>query len=195
MTIFLILFLNFKTIVYTKIVIILFSLKNMNIFLGTKSIDKKRILLDCLKNFKLDKYLIKEFDVDPGIVGQPLDEETILKGATNRAKRALELGNFNGLGLGLEGGLTTIKNKEKYYLFCVAVIKSPSKTFIGTSGKLSLPDDISNSIKLGEEFGGLIRKKVNSLNNVNSYYNELLLRKQSFSQAINNVFFNYLNKK
>ena len=167
----------------------------MNIFLGTKSIDKKNILLECLENFKFDNYLIKEFDVDSGIVDQPLDEKTILKGATNRASNALKIGNFNGLGLGLEGGLTTINNKEKYYLLCVAVIKTVSNTFIGTSGKLSLPDDISNSIKLGEEFGELIRKKNNSSNNINSYYAELLSRKKSFSQAINNVFVDYLNNK
>lgn len=167
----------------------------MNIFLGTKSVDKKKILLGCLKSLKLDNYLIKELDIDSGIINQPLDEDTILKGAINRANNALRAGNYNGIGVGLEGGLTTINNESKYYLVCIAVIKSNSNIFIGTSGKLALPDDISKSIHLGKKFGGIIRKKINSLNNINSYYNELLSRKKSFSQAINNAFFDYLNNK
>ncbi len=165
----------------------------MIIFLGTSSVDKKNILIECLKYFKIDDLKIKEFKVDSKIVDQPLNEEMILKGAINRANEALKLGNFNGLGLGLEGGLTNLHNKDRYYLFSIAVIKSSSKTFIGTSGKLALPEDISKLIKSGEDFGEIIRKKTKTLNSQNTYYNELLSRKDSFSQAINNVFLDYFN--
>lgn len=98
------------------------------------------------------------------------------------------------MGLGLEGGLTFVFGDDKYYLVCVAVIKdSFGNDFVGISGKLALPQNVSDLVKSGKEFGKVIREEALKINDSNGYYQELISRKFSFKQAINNAFLNYFN--
>jgi len=168
----------------------------MNIFLGTTSQDKKDILIEYFNEINFTDFLIQDYSVDSGIVSQPLDEQTVIKGAQNRAVNALKLGKMEGLGLGLEGGLTVVFRDDRYYLVCVAVIRdSCGNNFVGISSKLALPQNVSDSVKNGKEFGKVIREEVLTANDVNGYYQELISRKSSFKQAISNAFLNYFNYK
>ena len=87
----------------------------MNIFLGTTSQDKKDILIEYFNEINFTDFLVQNYSVDSGVVSQPLDEQTVIKGAQNRAVNALKLGKTEGLGLGLEGGLTVVFGDNRYY--------------------------------------------------------------------------------
>jgi len=162
----------------------------MKIFLGTTSKDKKNILTEYLKDYNLQNFVIQECDVGSEVDSQPLDELSVLMGANNRAVNALKSSNSNGLGIGLEGGLTQIAGDDNYYLVCAAVIKnSLNYSFVGVSSKLSLPRDISNLIKKGEDFGVIIKEEAAKFDDLYGYYEELVSRKLSFRQAIHNAFY------
>lgn len=167
----------------------------MNISLGSTSQEKKNILIKCLNEMGIKDFSITECNVNSEIDSQPLDELTVLKGANNRATNALKLGNTKTLGIGLEGGLTTISNDGDYYLVCTAVIKdSFGNAFTGISSKLILPKKISNLVREGKEFGVIIREEASKIDNKHGYYEELVSRKVSFKQAIFNAFLDYFNK-
>lgn len=168
----------------------------MNIFLGTTSQDKKNILTNYLNDINFKDFSVQSCDVDSGIDSQPLDEWSVLRGARNRAVNALDLGKMEGLGIGLEGGLTIIPEDDRYYLVCIAVIRDSSGTdFVGISSKLVLPRSISDLVKDGNEFGIAIREEAAMVNDINGYYQELISRDSSFKQAIHNAFLNYFNQK
>jgi len=168
----------------------------MNIFLGTTSQDKKDILIEYFNGINFTDFSIQNYNVSSDIVSQPLNEQTVIKGAQNRAINALKLGKTEGLGIGLEGGLTIVFGDDRYYLVCVAVIRdSFGNDFIGISSKLALPRSVSDSIKGGKEFGKVIREEASKINDISSYYQELISRKSSFKQAINNAFLSYFNFK
>ena len=168
----------------------------MNIFLGTTSQDKKNILIDYLQDTNFKDFSIQIYDVDSGVNSQPIGEELILSGARNRAINALEFGKSNGIGLGLEGGLTTVSEDDRYYLVCIAVIRDThGNDFIGISNKLILPKSISDLVKNGKEFGVVIREEAAQMNDISDYYQELISRNLSFKQAVHKAFVNYFNSK
>ncbi len=167
----------------------------MKILLGTTSDSK----INIVKTFFQDKGRVEiiSYDVSSGITDQPLDLETTIRGATNRAKNALSLNNNNDdiglIALGLEGGLVLEKDRV-YALVCVAVLlKSSGETYIGTSIPISLPEEVSNRIARGEQFGEAIREfESNLANDTDQYFRdkikELIGRKDSFLEAIKSVF-------
>ncbi len=166
----------------------------MNIYLGTTSEDKANILVEALKQIGISDFNINGCKVESGIVDQPLDEETTLHGARNRSRSAL-LGNKDGIGLGLEGGLTMVPGDDRYYLICFASICDiKGNEYFGGSSKLVLPKEVSDNIKNGYEFGIVIREYMKSLNEEDpsfNYVNELITRKRLFIEAITNSFLDY----
>ncbi|HEY4483581.1 MAG TPA: DUF84 family protein [Candidatus Paceibacterota bacterium] len=167
----------------------------MKILLGTTSDSK----INIVKTFFQDKGGVEiiSCDVSSGITDQPLDLEITIRGATNRAKNALSLNNHNDdiglIALGLEGGLVLEKDRV-YALVCVAVLLKPSgETYIGTSSPISLPEEVSNRIAKGEQFGEVIREFEGNLANETDQHfrdkiNELIGRKGSFLEAVKSVF-------
>jgi non-canonical (house-cleaning) NTP pyrophosphatase len=85
------------------------------IALGTTSQNKQRILAEYLKTIREDEYAIALCDVSSGITEQPLDEETTIKGAMNRARNALEVEPASDYGIGLEGGLVEIGDLDIFW--------------------------------------------------------------------------------
>lgn len=169
----------------------------MIIALGSTSEDKKRILRSVFKkDFKINPKIIG-VTANPKITNQPLDEETTIEGASNRAKEALKKVSECDFSIGLEGGLCLVENN--YFLVCVAVIlDKEDKKYIGISSKLRLPKSVSEKIKKGEQFGKAIRnfKKENYKDkNILPIINNLIKRDIAFKEAIVNSFRIYKNKK
>lgn len=167
----------------------------MIISLGSKSEDKKNIVLHTLRSENIDAEVLG-YSVESGITDQPLDEEITIKGAKNRAKAALAHHPGSQIGLGLEGGLVEIDNKG-YFLVCVAAIFTPQgQEYIGISSKLQLPIEVSEQIKQGNQFGQIIRdfeEKHLPQQSLKIIIDELISRKLSFGEAIRNAFLPYLN--
>ena len=164
----------------------------MKINLGTTSDDKKKILIAALSELNISDYTIEGHKVDSEITDQPLDEEMTLQGARNRARNALAVCSGSLLGVGLEGGLVMLPGDTRYYLVCVAVIRDKGNhEYVGVSGKLALPQSVSDYVMNGGEFGVAIREYESQVGIDNEYTRELVTRKQSFITAIQNAFRDY----
>ncbi|MCX8190014.1 MAG: inosine/xanthosine triphosphatase [Candidatus Diapherotrites archaeon] len=91
-----------------------------------------------------------------GISEQPNSDEEAIKGALNRAKKAIKKANAD-FGVGLEG--TTIETKHGMFL-CgwVVIIDREGKIGLGCTSKIQLPEKIANKVRLGEELGPVMDK-------------------------------------
>jgi len=167
----------------------------MKIALGSISEDKKKILTDVFLEFNINPDIVG-VEIDPLIADQPLDEEMIIKGAFNRAKGALSRVRDCDFSIGLEGGLSLVE--DNYFLVCVAIIMdNEGRKYIGLSSKLSLPKEVSERVKQGEQFGQVIREfgKDNRKNrDILPVITSLIKRDVAFKEAITNSYLIYKNK-
>lgn len=169
----------------------------MKVVIGSENEDKKRVLTQTLSQLWPDLD-IRTTNAPSDVVEQPLDEETAILGATNRARNAFLKKPDSNLAVGLEGGLHKIAEKG-YFLVCVAAIYDQKRNvYIGISSKLRLPKDVSNKIIKGGFFGQVIReykKKHRGDNNLKPLIQTLITREKPFSEAIRNAYTCYVNRK
>jgi inosine/xanthosine triphosphatase len=170
----------------------------MKISLGTTSIDKRNILINVLETRGIEYYL-EFYKVESDIPEQPLSEALTAMGAKNRAKAAYEVNNKADIGLGMEAGLELIDGTY-FFIAVVAIFDAKDNSFfLGYSSKLQLPGIVDKAIKEGEEFGLAIRNfasnEKNSKKILSGTVHELVSRKESFTQAINNAFNTFLAKE
>lgn len=161
-----------------------------NILIGTTSESKLKIVKDFFEQ-QGKEYNILPRDVSSEIADQPLDEDTTILGATNRARNAAKNDGEFIFSIGLEGGL--LKINGLYYLICIAVmIDNQGKQFIGMSSELPIPRKVSDQIENGEQFGDTIRvfRKENSDKSqiLVDHLDELIERKKSFTEALRIAF-------
>jgi inosine/xanthosine triphosphatase len=169
----------------------------MKIVLGSTSEDKKNILMDFLNKSDISSEVVAQ-NVQSGITDQPLEENMIIKGAVNRSKQALANVPDADLSVGMEGGLNKVADKG-YFMVCVAAIYTKDgELFLGISSKLQLPKFVSDEVKKGRQFGETIRnyKLLNDNDkNIEELIVELISRKKSFNEALNNAFLAITNKR
>lgn len=91
--------------------------------------------------------------VDPGVPAQPFGLDTI-RGAENRAKRALEVSGAD-YGVGIEGGLLELGGRW-YNLGFIAVIDREGFMGTGTSGWFELPPAFLERLREGEELAEVL---------------------------------------
>ena len=102
--------------------------------------------------------VVKGIDVDPGVSKQPISPSEIVKGATNRAKRALREASAD-FGVGIEGGVARFGGRW-YNVGFVAVVDKSGRIGTGTSGWFECSEKILNQLKSGVELGDVIEKMV-----------------------------------
>jgi non-canonical (house-cleaning) NTP pyrophosphatase len=167
----------------------------MKVLLGTLSEQKISIAKSVLND---SNFYIQPVAVQSGIVEQPLNEESTIHGAINRAKnaRASDIANSADAYLGLEAGL--VKHGGIFYLLCVAaLIDSKGNTFLGFSRKTPLPRQVSEAVATDNfDFGKSIRDFEKTLPNdpsdeIRNIVLELINRTQSFSEAISSAHLQY----
>lgn len=89
--------------------------------------------------------------VSSDIPDQPMSAEEALKGATNRAKKALKQAAAD-YGVGLEGGMQEINGKWIETGWCVIVDKQNNEG-IGSSIHMQVPPKLMKHIHAGRELG------------------------------------------
>ena len=125
-------------------------LKPLRVRIGSENPSKidavKRVFLKIF-NFEIQFEGIK---VDPEVPPQPYEEDTI-KGAINRAKKALGDADY---GVGLEAGLFWNDTVKQYFdkAFCAIVDKYGYMTY-GYSGGFVYPPQVIGMVKKGVEIG------------------------------------------
>lgn len=89
--------------------------------------------------------------VKSGISDQPMSDEESIKGATNRAKRAMEQlkGDF---GVGLEGGIQKIGNKW-FDSGWIVIIDKKGTIGIASSLRMQTPPKVMEMVEQGIEVG------------------------------------------
>ncbi len=91
-----------------------------------------------------------------GVKPQPMSDEEGIRGATNRAKNAMNAVKGAAYGIGLEGAV----QENAYGMFLggwVAVMDRRGNVGIGSSGRVMLPGHISKGLKKGGELGPIMQ--------------------------------------
>ena len=163
----------------------------MKIILGSTTEKKIKIIKDCIADAE-----IIPVRVESGITDQPLDEETTIRGAINRAQNAIIAHHdvFD-VSVGLEGGLSFINGL--YNLVCVvSVVDNKGRIYVGVSKKLPLPRFVSVEIENGKQFGDVIREYESSISDkqlakITKLVQELISRQESFTEAVLSAYMQF----
>lgn len=161
----------------------------MKTILGSESEDKLKIVQKAFD--ELDQ-LVEIVGVKAGsqISGQPLDKETTLQGARNRAENAKKLNSDANCWIGLEGGLHDYG--EGYHLVTYAfLIDKSGDEFTGEGVEIHLPESVSEEVKKGGWFGDAVRIYAKD----HKIDENLITREAPFIEAIQNAHANYLKSK
>jgi inosine/xanthosine triphosphatase len=144
----------------------------------------------------------KEWDVEgvsvsSGVSDQPMSPEESIKGAKNRAKRALAALHAD-FGVGLEGGLQKV---GKYWFDCGWIIVCDREGTIGISTSIWMhtPAKMMKYIKKGLELGhvdDLFFKQTNS-KQLNGHFglmtNDIITRSHAYRDAVTSALARFIH--
>ncbi len=128
---------------------------------------------------------VRGFEVASGVSAQPFTDFETKKGATNRARLALQAGlkelyekNIKGsdqeiaLGIGLEGGVYEVPEKETesgqpemWTTVWVVIADRDGKTYASNGSRFLVPQIVAERIRLGEEMG-IASQAISGIKNV-----------------------------
>ena len=141
----------------------------------------------------------KALKVDSEIAPQPLGEEEIIKGATNRAKRAIKKTGAD-FGVGIEGGVRKIKDSLFTTAWC-AIVNQKREMSIGGGLIMLLPQKVSEKILAGGELGPVmdettgikgVKKKMGA---VGILTEDLIDRTSAYESIVAYALVKFLNPK
>jgi inosine/xanthosine triphosphatase len=97
------------------------------------------------------KWNVVGVDVSSGVADQPMSDNESIKGASNRAKRAMKNENAD-YGVGMEGGLQKI-GKNWFDCGWMVVVDRKGRMGIGSTVRIETPKKLIKLIKQGKELG------------------------------------------
>jgi len=121
----------------------------MKVGIGTDNPLKNKVVKDAFED-AFDKIDLCPVVVDTEVALQPKGEE-VLKGALNRARKALESNDF---GVGIESGTMNFEGRIFVIGYCVIIDKN-GRYSIGSQPIFELPKVFWKRVEAGEEFGKL----------------------------------------
>lgn len=90
-------------------------------------------------------------EVPSGVSNQPMTDDETIKGAMNRAQKALDLSDAD-FGVGPEGGLQKVGDRW-FDTGWIVVLRKDGKKGIGSTIRLEAPSKVMKLIHKGEELG------------------------------------------
>jgi inosine/xanthosine triphosphatase len=119
----------------------------MKIIIGSKNPAK----IKAVKNVFPEEFEMVSMDIPSGVHDQPFSDEETIKGAVNRATKALIEGQGD-IGIGLEGG---VQETSEGLLICNwgALASKNMEPIIAGGARLLLPEEIAERLRKGEELG------------------------------------------
>lgn len=98
--------------------------------------------------------MVRGIRVDSGVAAQPKSDDEAIRGAINRARRAVEATGAD-FGIGLEGGINQIGDK---WFECgwAAVVHKDGRVGLGSSGRFEVSGKMLAGIVAGQELGAVI---------------------------------------
>ncbi|MCM3767158.1 DUF84 family protein [Neobacillus niacini] len=159
----------------------------MKIMIGSKNPTK----IAAVKNSFRDHYGAEflALDVPSGVSEQPFSDEETIKGAVNRAVRALQQGDGD-IGIGLEGG---VHETSHGLLLCNwgALASTHMEPIIAGGARFLLPEEVAARLRAGEELGPVMddyakKKNVSKQEGaVGIFTNGLVNRSAMFTHVMN----------
>lgn len=141
----------------------------------------------------------KSLKVDSEIAAQPMKEEETIRGAINRAQKAISSAQAD-FGVGIEGGVRTIKGSLFTTAYC-SVIDKKGRLSLGGGLIMPLPKEVSDKILAGGELGPVmdettgikdIKKKMGA---VGILTKNLVDRTKAYEVIISYALVKFLNPK
>ena len=93
--------------------------------------------------------------VDSGVPEQPWGREETVRGARNRAGRALDATDAD-YGVGVEGGVADRDTPEGVWLVMWAAVTDGTDIHFGAGPSVRLPDRVARRLRAGEELGPIL---------------------------------------
>lgn len=122
----------------------------MKITIGTKN-KAKGLAVQTICNEFLENAVFTMLDVPSNVAAQPIGDDETLQGAKNRAELAMAETQSD-LAFGLEGGVKLFDGA--FYVCNWGVLLSKNgQQFIAGGAQFPLPEEVRQSIQLGEELG------------------------------------------
>lgn len=119
----------------------------MIVALGSKNPAKiKAAEIAFEKVFPKDKIKIVGVDAKSGISSQPMSDRQSIRGAVNRAKRALKTVKDAEFGVGMEGGVHKI-GKKWFESGWIAVVDKKGKIGLGTSARWEMSGKVMGKLE------------------------------------------------
>lgn len=123
---------------------------------------------DATANALPDGAVVDAVSVDSGVSEQPWGESETIEGAGNRARRAIDAGEYD-LGVGLEGGVARIHAAgrdsplvEGLFLTMWAAATDGDRIEYGGGPRLRLPDPVASRLESGEELGPIMDDRLDT---------------------------------
>lgn len=95
---------------------------------------------------------VEAVEAESGVAAQPRGDEETLRGARNRARRALELRPEAEVGVGLEGGVVEI-GEEMFACAWCAMVDRDGREGVASTGRCVLPRAVADLVRGGMELG------------------------------------------
>ncbi|OGY19183.1 MAG: hypothetical protein A2784_02550 [Candidatus Chisholmbacteria bacterium RIFCSPHIGHO2_01_FULL_48_12] len=108
------------------------------------------------------KWQVMAIEVKHGITDQPMSDRESIRGAKNRARRALKKLGAD-FGVGLEGGLQKI-GQSWFDCGWAVVVDKQGRVGMGSTARMIVPQTIMRLIKQGKELGEALDKVWNRAN-------------------------------
>lgn len=124
----------------------------MKVVVGSKNPVKIKAAEEAFKKVWSDKeWEVVGVEVNSGVSDQPMSDEESILGATNRAKKAMEIENAD-FAVGMEGGIQKISDKwfDKGWM---VVVNKKGEIGIGSSVNIETPPKLMKLIEEGRELG------------------------------------------
>lgn len=116
--------------------------------------------------FPSESIEVEGIEVDSGVSAQPMSDTESIRGARNRATKAMKALDAD-YGVGLEGGL---QNIDGLWFDCgwMIVIDADGNEGIGSTIRMEVSDKVMNHIQSGKELGDAIDIEFNAVNSKHS---------------------------
>ncbi|MEX2028522.1 MAG: inosine/xanthosine triphosphatase [Candidatus Curtissbacteria bacterium] len=130
----------------------------MIVAIGSKNPAKiKAARIGFEKVFPGEKIEIVGIDAKSGISNQPMSDKQSIRGAVNRAKRALRGVKDADFGVGMEGGIHKI-GKKWFESGWIAVVDKTGKVGLGTSARWEMSQKVIGKLDGGNELAHIFQE-------------------------------------
>lgn len=128
----------------------------MHLVVGSQNPVKRRAVETAVDDYDV---VVEQVGVDSGVPDQPWGRSETIRGAGNRAQRAL-MAVDGTHGVGLESGVADVGPVDGLFLIMWAAVTDGDQTEYGAGPQLRLPPPVEAALRSGRELGPMLAESV-----------------------------------